>query len=170
MWRIRVSIPVPRRCERRALPIEPIPPHQSCLSYPQRDSNPQSSAPETDALSIRPWEQLAATMSMIYFVSVRLDVIVTWQVGRIINDSLSTCSTMVSISGSQPGDPGSIPGRCKRWYKQMNHQKQSIIILFHSLDVWLDCGIIEQLLSRDGDPQVIPHVLGIIGIDDCDSN
>ena len=30
-WRIRVSIPVPRRCERRALPIEPIPHHITAL-------------------------------------------------------------------------------------------------------------------------------------------
>ena len=28
IWRTRVSIPVPRRCERRALPIELVPHHQ----------------------------------------------------------------------------------------------------------------------------------------------
>ena len=54
LWRIRVSIPVPRRCERRTLPIELIPPFWpkicTCLR-PRRDSNPQPLDPKSSALS-----------------------------------------------------------------------------------------------------------------------
>ena len=35
-WRIGVSIPVPRRCERRTLPIELIP-HDEYVSLDQKD-------------------------------------------------------------------------------------------------------------------------------------
>ena len=52
-WRIRVSIPVPRRCKRRTLPIELIP-HVLDQKRPWQDSNLQPLDPKSSALSIAP--------------------------------------------------------------------------------------------------------------------
>ena len=52
-WRIRVSIPVPRRCERRTLPIELIP---HCVILPKltgvgfEPTPPKRLVPKTSAL------------------------------------------------------------------------------------------------------------------------
>ena len=48
-WRIRVSIPVPRRCERRTLPIELIP-HRSVTGVGFEPTPPKRLVPKTSAL------------------------------------------------------------------------------------------------------------------------
>ena len=48
-WRIRVSIPVPRRCERRTLPIELIP-HTSETGVGFEPTPPKRLVPKTSAL------------------------------------------------------------------------------------------------------------------------
>ena len=48
-WRIRVSIPVPRRCERRTLPIELIP-HRSVTGVGLEPTPPKRLVPKTSAL------------------------------------------------------------------------------------------------------------------------
>ena len=53
-WRIRVSIPVPRRCKRRTLPIELIPHGAVYKRRPWQDSNLQPLDPKSSALSIAP--------------------------------------------------------------------------------------------------------------------
>ena len=48
-WRSRVSIPVPRRCERRTLPIELIP-HRSVTGVGFEPTPPKRLVPKTSAL------------------------------------------------------------------------------------------------------------------------